>query len=387
MSPSCPPASDRSLGWARNPGVTDEALRYVEAGVLREYCARVLVGLGVPHDQASVVAASLVESDLRGVDSHGVHLMALYADRLRAGHLRARTEITAVRDQGASALLDGGGGLGQIAGLAGMDLAVAKAREFGVGSVAVRNSSHLGALAAYTMRAAEQGCVAMAVQNGPPFVPPFGGVTGIFSTNPMSYAIPAGDEPMLVLDMATTTVAGNRVLLAQKRGDATIPEGWANDERGRPTTDPARASVRHLQWFGGYKGYGIALFIEIVAGVLAGASFGLVDREPGELTGFDRVTRGYLFVALDVERFLPLADFRADVDRLVRDIRTSEPAEGVEAVMVPGELEHRRRAERLAAGIPLARALVDELTRLGVESGAGPFPPTSPTPTGHERKR
>lgn len=352
----------------------DDAVSAIDSAALAAYCTRILIGLGVPEDQAEVVAGSLVEADLRGVESHGVHLMALYADRLRAGHLQARTEVTVLRDEGASAVLDGGCGLGQITGITAMDLAVAKAREFGVGTVAVRNSSHLGALGWYTMRAAEQGCVALAAQNGPPFVPPFGGVTGIFSTNPMSYAIPAGEEPMLVLDMATTAVAGNRVLLAQKRGDATIPEGWANDDRGRPTTDPAQASVRHLQWFGGYKGYGIALFIEIIAGIMTGASFGLVDREPGALTGFDRVTRGYVFIALDVNHYVPLADFRADVDRLVRDIHASERAEGVAAVMVPGELEHQRRAARLADGIPLAPALVEELDRIGQAAGAGPFP-------------
>jgi len=346
----------------------------VPAEQLTGYCARILEGLGVPADQAAAVAGSLIEADLRGVDSHGVHLMALYADRLRGGHLVPRTEVRVVRDEGSSALLDGGQGLGQISGLVAVDLAVAKAREFGVGAVAVRNSSHLGALGWYTMRGADAGCVTLAAQNGPPFVPPFGGVTGIFSTNPMSYAVPAGEEPMLVLDMATTAVAGNRVLLAQKRGDATLPEGWANDERGRPTTDPAQASVRHLQWFGGYKGYGIALLIEILAGVLTGASFGLVDREPGELTGFDRVTRGYLFVALDPSHYGTMDAFRADVDRLIRDIHASEPAEGVDRVLVPGELEHRRRADRLVHGIPLAAALVDELDALGQAAGAGPFP-------------
>ena len=354
--------------------MTDAEVLTVPADRLSAYCARILEGLGVPADQAAVVAGSLIEADLRGVESHGVHLVALYADRLRGGHLVGRTEVTVLRDEGASALLDGGQGLGQISGLAAVDLAVAKAREFGVGTVAVRNSSHLGALGWYTMRGAEAGCVTLAAQNGPPFVPPFGGVTGSFSTNPMSYAVPAGDEPMLVLDMATTAVAGNRVLLAQKRGDATLPAGWANDGKGRPTTDPAQASVRHLQWFGGYKGYGIALLIEILAGVLTGASFGLVDREPGELTGFDRVTRGYLFVALDPSHYVTIDAFRADVDRLIRDIHASQTAEGVDHVLVPGELEHRRRADRLANGIPLASALVDELDRLGVEFGAGPFP-------------
>ena len=349
-------------------------LTLVPATALRDYCARILEGLGVPSDQAAVVAESLIEADLRGVESHGVHLMVLYADRLRGGHLFPHTEVTVLRDEGASALLDGGQGLGQISGRAAVDLAVAKARAFGVGSVAVRNSSHLGALGWYTMRGAEAGCVTLAAQNGPPFVPPFGSVDGVFSTNPMSYAVPAGAEPMLVLDMATTAVAGNRVLLAQKRGDATIPEGWANDAQGRPTTDPAQASVKHLQWFGGYKGYGIALLIEVLAGVLTGASFGLVDREPGALRGFDRVTRGYLFVALDPSHYGPMDAFRADVDRLVADIHAATPAEGVERVLVPGELEHHRRIDRLEHGIPLAPALVEELGRLGADTGAGPFP-------------
>lgn len=348
---------------------TDPVL--IPAHRLRAHCTRVLEGLGVPSDQADLVAGSLVEADLRGVESHGVHLMVLYFDRLRAGHLRPRTEVTVLRDEGASALLDGGQGLGQVSGVAAVDLAVAKAREFGVGTVAVRNASHLGALGWYTLRGARDGCITLAAQNGPPFVPPFGGVDGIFSTNPMSYAVPAGDEPPLVLDMATTAVAGNRVLLAQKRGDATIPEGWANDDQGRPTTDPAQASVRHLQWFGGYKGYGIALLIEILGGILTGASFGLVDREPGELTGFDRVTRGYVFVALDPGHFGPVDAFRADVDRLVRDIHESTPAGGVERVLVPGELEHHRHLDRLANGIPLAPALLEELDRLGAETGAG----------------
>jgi len=349
-------------------------LTLVPAAALRDYCARILEGLGVPSDQAAVVAESLIEADLRGVESHGVHLMVLYADRLRGGHLLPHTEVTVLRDEGASALLDGGQGLGQISGRAAVDLAEAKARAFGVGSVAVRNSSHLGALGWYTMRGAEAGCVTLAAQNGPPFVPPFGSIDGVFSTNPMSYAVPAGAEPMLVLDMATTAVAGNRVLLAQKRGDATIPEGWANDAQGRPTTDPAQASVKHLQWFGGYKGYGIALLIEVLAGVLTGASFGLVDREPGALRGFDRVTRGYLFVALDPSHYGPMDAFRADVDRLVADIHAATPAEGVERVLVPGELEHHRRIDRLEHGIPLAPALVEELSRLGADTGAGPFP-------------
>ncbi len=345
----------------------------VDHEVLRRYEIAILERWGVPSDQAAVVADNLVEADLRGVESHGAHLVELYVARLKSGHLRPRTEVTTVRDDGATVMLDGGVGFGQVAGVAAMELAVARAKTHGVAAVTVREGTHLGALAYYTLPAAEAGCFAMAVQNGPTIVPPFGGRTGIFSTNPFSWAAPAGKELPVVYDIATTAVAGNKILLAKKRGDPTIPEGWANDEMGRPTTDTASASAQNLCWFGGYKGFGIALMVEVLSGIVAGSSFGHTEQTDSELVGKRRLAKGWMFLTLDLERFCGVDRFREQMDQLIRDVHATERAEGVERIYVPGEIEHETRAERLAGGIPLSVELADELSALGGDVGLAPL--------------
>ncbi|MCB0997534.1 MAG: Ldh family oxidoreductase, partial [Acidimicrobiales bacterium] len=315
----------------------------VTADRLRAHEEAILGALGVPADQAAIVADNLVEADLRGVESHGAHLLELYVARLRSGHLHPVTTVTTVRDDGSTVLLDGGLGFGQVAGVAAMGLAIERAKQHGTAAITVKESTHLGALAYYTQRAAEAGCFAMAFQNGPTIVPPYGGRSGIFSTNPFSYAVPAGEEHPIVYDIATTAVAGNKILLAKKRGDATIPEGWACDEMGRPTTDTQAASTFNLQWFGGYKGFGIAMLVELLAGVLADSCYGTTENTGSELHGRERIAKGYLFLVLDVNRFLPLDVFRQRVDELIRDVRRAERADGVDRIYVPGEIEHGRR--------------------------------------------
>jgi LDH2 family malate/lactate/ureidoglycolate dehydrogenase len=344
-----------------------EARRY-SADALRRHSAAILRGLAVPPADAELVADSLVAADLRGVDSHGVHLLALYFNRIRSGAIRAKTEVTLVRDDGSTLLLDGGLGMGQVAGLRAIDLACERALAHGAAAVAVRESTHLGALGYYTLRAAERGIIALAFQNGPAFVPAFGGLTGLFSTNPFSYGIPALEEPPIVYDVATTAVAGNKLNLARVKG-APIPLGWATDSRGVPTTDPNQASLDHLQWFGGHKGFGLALLVEILAGVLTGSSFTKQEHTASALGGRDRVAKGYVFLALDPERFVGRDEFRRRTDALIRDVHASEPAAGFERAMVPGELEYRTHAERSALGVPLAPELIAELERFAQELG------------------
>jgi LDH2 family malate/lactate/ureidoglycolate dehydrogenase len=342
----------------------------IAADTLRTYVAGIFAGHGVPSADAEIVADNLIEADLRGVESHGVNLVSLYCTRLDNGLMRPVTEVTVEHDEPTVARLHGGFGFGQVAGLQAIDLAVAKAKAHGTAAVGVRESTHLGALAYYTQRAAEAGCCALAVQNGPTIVPPFGGLTGVFSTNPFSFAAPAGEEYPIVLDMATTAVAGNRIILARKK-QQEIPDWWATDAEGNKTTDPHVASLDHLQWFGGYKGFGIAMLVEILSGVLVGASFGRTERTEADAQGKARVAKGYLFVTIDIERFMPEARFRADIDTLIRDIRSGERASGVDRIYVPGEIEHLRRADRLRDGIPLDDALVDELESLGSPLGLG----------------
>jgi len=353
-------------------GQEDAGTIRVEAARLRDYCSAILRGLGTPEAQSEIVADSLVEADLRGVASHGANLVALYVSRIRAGAMHPKTEIRVVADDGSTLRLDGGLGPGQVAGVHAIDEAIERARRHGTAAVSVRESTHLGALGYYTLRAAEHGVFAMAFQNGPTIVPPFGSITPLFSTNPFSYAIPAGEEAPIVFDIATTAVAGNKLVLARKRGES-IPESWAADEHGRPTTDPSQASLQRLQWFGGHKGFGIALLVEVLSGVLTDSSFGRSERSDSEFVGSERVAKGYLFLALDIGRFLPLPEFRERVDELIRDMRRCEPAPGVERIYAPGEIEHLRRLDALQKGIPMAANVIAELEGFGRELGMGPL--------------
>jgi LDH2 family malate/lactate/ureidoglycolate dehydrogenase len=356
--------------------VTDSSAtgpRVVGAGALRAFAADVLRALGADASTAALVAESLVDADLRGIDSHGVHLLDLYCTRIGNGQLDPRSVIRAVDDRGSVVRLDGGLGFGQPCGVRAMDLAIERAREHGIAHALARETTHLGALGYYTRRAAEAGCIALAFQNGPTIVPPFGSTTPMFSTNPFSYAFPAGEEPPIVFDIATTAVAGNKLLLAKKRGDATIPEGWANDDEGRPTTDTARASVYQLQWFGGHKGFGIGFLVELMAGVAAGSSFGRTEDTASSALGGDRVAKGFQFVVIDAEQFMPAAELRARVDTLIRDVHSSATAEGVERVYVPGELEHLTRERRLVEGVPLADGVVEVLDKMATDVGVRPL--------------
>jgi LDH2 family malate/lactate/ureidoglycolate dehydrogenase len=344
-------------------------LTVVAAERLRDFLGLLLVALGVPDATAAVVAGLLVEADLRGVDSHGAHLMALYVARIRSGELDPAAEPVVIADEGSTVHLDARLGLGQVAGLEAARVAIERSGQHGSAVVAVREATHLGALGAYTSRVADAGRIALLFQNGPTFVPPFGGVTPIFSTNPLSYAVPTGDQPTIVYDVATTAVAGNKVLLAKKRGDPTIPSGWAADEHGVPTTDTAAASVRHLQWFGAHKGFGLGLLVELMAGVLAGSSYGHTEHTASPLHGDARIAKGFTLIAVDPSRFLPIDEFRRRVDELVVEIRASARAEGVDRIWLPGEPEHERRIEREREGIPLPPALVGELDGFAAELG------------------
>jgi LDH2 family malate/lactate/ureidoglycolate dehydrogenase len=346
---------------------TDTVL--VPAARVRLVIVDALGALGVPVDDAAVVAETLVEADLTGVDSHGVHLLTMYLSRLRSGQIRPTTEVEVLDDSGSTVWLDAHLGMGQVVGRRAADLLVERAQAHGIAAVSVREATHLGALGVYTRRVADAGVVCLCVQNGPTVVPPYGGVTPMFSTNPVSYAVPTGEAPTIVYDIATTAVAGNKILLAKRRGDPTIPEGWAADERGRPTTDTDAASVWNLQWFGGHKGYGLGFFVELVAGVLAGSSYGRTEHTASEVHGRERVAKGFTFVGIDPERFVGLDELRRRTDELVADVEGSDRAEGVERIVVPGTFEAERRNERERDGIPLPTALVEQLDGIAAELG------------------
>lgn len=341
---------------------TASDVQRIPAERLRTFTRQVLQAAGFSDDEARIGADVIVEADLRGVDTHGVTRLAGYVNMTRLGYIKPRANWQVVTDGPTTALIDGDGGLGHYLGYVAMERAIAKAGALGLGAVAVRNGTHNGMNAYYTLMAIRAGMVGFAFTQGPAIVPPFGGKTPAMATNPLSIGAPAERHEHVLVDMATTVVAGGKIRLAAKKGQP-IPSTWALDSEGRPTTDPAAALAGFFQWAGGYKGYALAVMVEVLAGVLSG---GLFARQVPQMPVFGQypLIESFLMVALDIRRFMPLDAFRRRVDALVDDLTSCERAPGVERILVPGQPEREMRAERLAHGVPVSAAVCAELEEL-----------------------
>lgn len=351
----------------------------VEGGILfppdklRAFTLQVFQKVGVSPEDAEIVTDSLIEANLRGVDTHGItRVLGVYIKRIQAGVMSPRTELEVVRENASTALIDCKNSIGQVAATRAMQLAIKKARETGTAFVAVTHSNHYGAAAYYTMMASDQDMIGFSATNAPATVAPWGGRKPMLGTNPISFAIPAGEELPVVVDFATTVVARGRVLLYAKQNKPLEP-GWAFDERGRPTVDPQAALRGLLAPIGGYKGYGIALGVDLLCGVMTGSNYG--PHFPGFLA--DNMEKpsdiGSIFAALNVESFMDLAEFKARMDVALREFKNSDLADGVDRIYIPGEIEFETKAERLRNGIPVPEPIVKEFEELGEELGV-PFP-------------
>ena len=331
----------------------EEQFRRVDAARLEQLVADIYHGLGVPTDDARLLANALVDADLRGVHSHGCRWVPTYARSIRAGTVNLHPTIRAVRDDGPTCLLDGDGGLGHVLATRAMRLAIEKAKRHGVGVVAMRNSQHIGALAYYTQMAADAGCLGFATTNaGIAMVPP-GGREKIVGLNPLSWAAPTARPWSLNLDMATSVVAGSKLGMAIERGEK-IPFGWAVDADGNPTDDPKKGMEGGLLPLGGPKGYGLAVMLDVMAGVLSGGRFG---------RGLGMKGSSQLYQAIDIERFIPLSEFKERMEQLIEQIKGSALAPGSTGIFFPGEIEYNLKQERLARGIPLDAFVRGELRR------------------------
>jgi (2R)-3-sulfolactate dehydrogenase (NADP+) len=318
-------------------------------GRLLGFAAAALADLGVPGEDAALVAESLVEAELQGQPAHGLLRLPFLLDRLRAGLINPRPTFRVSGDRPAAALLDADNALGPVAGVRAIDLAAERARLAGAGVVAVRRGNHLGSLGFYLRRCAGGGLVGLAFTNTPPAMPPPGTSTAYLGTNPIAAGFPAAGEPVLV-DMATSQVARGHVLRAARLGEP-IPEGWAVDAEGRPTTDPAAAIDGSLLPLGGHKGFALALLVEVLSGVLAGAAVG--PEVSGTFTPSDRESNvGHCFLALDPEALAP--GFAARMQRVADELRRM-------GGRAPGDRRHAERSRRSAEGIELAPELVADL--------------------------
>jgi L-2-hydroxycarboxylate dehydrogenase (NAD+) len=340
---------------------------------------QVLERLEVPAEDAATTAEVLLSADLRGVDSHGFARFPRYVNGLRNGVMVPRAVMRIVTETAATAALDAENALGQVAGKRGMELAIQKAGAAGVGFVTVRNSNHYGIAGYYAMMALPHDMIGLSMTNSAPLVVPTFGRKAIFGTNPIAIAVPAGKGRPWVLDMATSVVPRGKLEVYNRLGKA-MPLGWATDVSGEPTTDAAAAlqSMNAREGFGGllplggagelhsgYKGYGLAMFVEILCGALAGAAFSPLTYPTGP-HGEEQPSRvGHFFGAFRIDAFRPLFDFEADMDSLIRLVKDSPRTEGQNRIYVAGEKEYEKEAERRRDGIPLHPKVIAAMKQIG----------------------
>ena len=344
----------------------------ISAAPLAAFIARAFAAAGLPADDAQILAGLMVEADLRGSDTHGVIRLPLYVRRIRAGGINTKPDIRVVSDRPSAALIDGDNGMGHLVMRRAAHLAIDKAKKTGIGWVGARMSNHAGPAALYVTMPLRHDMIGLYFAVGSSnHLPPWGGSESLLGTNPMAVAVPAGDEPPIVLDMAPTVAAYGKVRLKAQRGEQ-MPVGWMIDRDGKPLTDPKRADEGHLLPIGDYKGSGLSLIIGILGGLLNRAAMGreVIDfvKETGKPTN-----TGQAVAAIAIETFMPAAEFKRTVDQVVRDIRDSRRLPGVERIWLPGEQSHAKLLDRRAHGVPMPKALRESLDAVARDLGVPPL--------------
>jgi len=340
----------------------------VPAARLEAFIARALRAAGLPDADATRVAVLMTRADLIGADNHGVFRLPQYVERIHKGGMNVKPAIRVVREAAGMALVDGDNGMGHLVMEHAARVAMDKAASSGVAWVGARNSNHAGPAALYAAMPLERDMIGLYIAVGNAnHMAPWGGTELLLSTNPIAVAVPALEEPPIVLDMATSVAAYGKVKGAASRGER-MPEGWMIDRLGQALTDPARANEGSLLPIGGPKGYGLALVFSLLAGALNGAAVGrdTVDFNADQVTP---TNTGHLVVAISIAAFAEVTEFKRSVDRVIRDLHASPTLPGVDAVRVPGERSHRLRIERERDGIPLHGTLLARLDGLAASLG------------------
>jgi LDH2 family malate/lactate/ureidoglycolate dehydrogenase len=333
---------------------------------LRDFGTEIYVATGMAKCDARLCADTLVQADLWGHQSHGVMRLSWYAARLKAGVCDPKAQPELVVDAGGLAVIDGHDAMGQVLAAKAAREAVRRAKVHGIAAVGIRNSNHFGTALYFTLIAAREGCVAFLSTNASPAMAPWGGKKKIIGTNPWSWACPAGSHPPMVLDIANTGVARGKVYLAKQKGQP-IPEGWAINADGAPTTAPSEAIEGIILPMAQHKGYAIALMMDMLSGVLTGSGFGADVAGPYQAKR--RSQAGQLMIALNIEAMQPLAEFNARMEVLIAKIKEVPLAQGFSEVFYPGEIEARNDRENRRRGLLLPDDTLSDLQRIASEYG------------------
>ncbi len=333
---------------------------------LRKCGYAVFVAAGLPEDQARIVTDHLVDANLMGHDSHGIHRMPGYARGVREGAIKPAGNHEVVRETPASLTIDAGGGIGIVVANIAMRMAVDRALEHTLGAVAVHRSGHIGRLGDFPSVAAARDCIGILILNGGGrFAAPFGGTARRLPPNPIAIGVPTGDGPPMTLDITTSMVAGGKVDICRLRKQR-LPEGWMVDLDGNTVTDPeefyaGNAAMLPLGGPVGHKGYGLAMMIDAIAGGLSWA--GCSTEAP------TRGASGFLALAIKIESFVDVDDFKSEVGKLIDWVKSSPKMPGVETIYVPGEIEAETRRERESEGVCLEDATWSEIRSVAEELG------------------
>lgn len=340
----------------------------VKFDVLCDFIARAFIAVGLPDADAKKIARLMASADLQGSDGHGVIRLPQYVKRILAGGINKHPNIQAHSSAQAVAVVDGDNGMGHLVVSHAVDLAIEKARAQGVAWVGTRRSNHAGPASLYATMPVKHDMIGLyfAVGNAN-HLPPWGGMDMLLSTNPIAAAIPAGNETPIVLDMATTVAAYGKVKAKAKAGQM-MPEGWMIDKQGKPLLDPTRSEEGFLLPIGGYKGYGLALIVGILAGTLQGAAMGkdVIDFNKDHVSP---TNTGQAILVLNLAAFGGAALFKGAIDTLIRDIKGSQLLPTADRIWLPGEQSHARRLDYTSHGIPIAAGVLKELGQLSSDLG------------------
>ena len=345
-----------------------EQTRRISATALQAFIARAFEAVGVSTAEAKVIAELMTRADVNGADGHGVFRLPQYIRRIKGGAVNIKPTIRVEREAAGMALVDGDNGMGHLVMRFATEKAIEKAKTAGTAWVGVKASNHAGPASLYASMPIEHDMIGLylAVGNAN-HLAAWGGLDMLLSTNPIAVGVPAGTEPPIVLDMATTVAAYGKVKTSAQRGE-TMPEGWMIDHQGNPLTDPRRADEGFLLPIGGYKGYGLALIVGLLAGTLNGAAMGksVVDFNRDDTSA---TNTGQAIVVIDIAAFGEPGAFKDRVDELIDDLRSGRRMPDVDRIWLPGEQSAARRLENSRAGIPIPASLRQNLDRLADELG------------------
>ena len=325
---------------------------------LLSFATEIYLAKGVPEPQAAHLAATLVTADLWGHSSHGIMRLFWYGARFDSGVTKVDAAPTVTLDTGPLLALDGQDGIGQWVAQHAVDLAKERAASFGIAAVSVRNSGHFGTAMFFTRQLAEAGMIGFLATNASPAMPPEGGAEKLIGNNPQSWAAPTGLDAPFVLDFAHSAVARGKIYLAKEAG-RPIPDGWALDADGRPTTDPEAAIAGTLLPMAGHKGAGLAAMMDVLGGILSGSGHG--PAVAGPYVADRRSGSGHLLIAVNIAALRPLGDFTAEMQQMIASWKASRRRDGAEAILYPGEPEHRHEIAARRDGVVLPDDMVGRL--------------------------